>query len=158
MFQISRKIEIDAGHRIPYHNSQCRFLHGHRWKIVAHVGAGSLVPADGHRPDSGMVVDFGVIKQVLMEVIHDRFDHRFILWEKDPLLQPGVDSFDRYLTDRALADSLRIVPMIPTAEGLAQYWANLIAGPLKGGHFQLVALDVWETPNSTVTYRMPAQG
>ena len=31
--QITRRLEFDAGHRIPNHNSQCRHLHGHRYAI-----------------------------------------------------------------------------------------------------------------------------
>ena len=31
--QITRRLEFDAGHRIPDHQSQCRHLHGHRYAI-----------------------------------------------------------------------------------------------------------------------------
>ena len=30
---ITRRLEFDAGHRIPDHKSQCRHLHGHRYVI-----------------------------------------------------------------------------------------------------------------------------
>ena len=33
MITITRKLEFDAGHRIPDHKSQCRNLHGHRYTI-----------------------------------------------------------------------------------------------------------------------------
>lgn len=150
MFTIARKIEIDAGHRVPYHNSQCRHLHGHRWKIAAHVSARGLVEASPERADSGMVLDFGVIKQVLMEQIHAKFDHRLILWEKDGLLRNG--QFEDSLVAAGCEMSLVVVPCIPTAEGLAEHWASLIAAPLHGAHFKLAGLEVFETPNSVVMW------
>ncbi|MDP2056292.1 MAG: 6-carboxytetrahydropterin synthase, partial [Thiobacillus sp.] len=30
---ITRRLEFDAGHRIPNHASQCRHLHGHRYAL-----------------------------------------------------------------------------------------------------------------------------
>jgi 6-pyruvoyltetrahydropterin/6-carboxytetrahydropterin synthase len=30
---ITRRLEFDAGHRIPHHDGQCRHLHGHRYAI-----------------------------------------------------------------------------------------------------------------------------
>jgi len=153
MFTIARKIEIDAGHRVPYHTSKCRHLHGHRWQIVAHVESPELVAPDPKRPDSGMVVDFGVIKQVLMDQIHDRFDHRLILWEEDTLVT-NIE-FYRTLVEVDIGDSIVTVPVIPTAESLARYWAELVSPILQSEHFHLTQLDVWETPNSLATYHLP---
>jgi len=163
MFTVSRQIEIDAGHRVPYHDAQCRFLHGHRWKIVAEVAAPELVVADPSRADSGMVVDFGVIKRVLMTVIHERFDHRMILWDQDPLL--AEDSVVDYggddptlhgvLRRAGIEASIQVVPVIPTSEGLARYWAELVAPHL--GPLQLAAFHVWETPNSKASF-IPRRG
>jgi len=152
-FTIRRQIEIDAGHRVPYHDSQCRFLHGHRWKIVAHVSAPDLVPSSSGRPDSGMVVDFGFIKQVLMEQIHSRFDHRLMLWEKDELVTAWGDGGGMVHT-LSIGDGVVAVPVIPTSEELARYWAELIAPQLSDNGFQLTALEVWETPNSVATYKV----
>ena len=40
MLTITRKLEFDAGHRIPDHKSQCRNLHGHRYTLeITLVGA-----------------------------------------------------------------------------------------------------------------------
>lgn len=156
MFTISRRIEIDAGHRVPFHDSLCRHLHGHRWKIVAHVEAPELVAPDPSRADSGMVVDYAVIKQVLMQEIHDVFDHRLILWELDELLRNG--RFEDSLVAAGCEQSLAVVPIIPTSEGLAKYWAELVqqSPNLRDNpNLRLVQLDVWETPNCLATYRLP---
>jgi 6-pyruvoyltetrahydropterin/6-carboxytetrahydropterin synthase len=31
--EITRKLEFDAGHRIPHHDGHCRHIHGHRYVI-----------------------------------------------------------------------------------------------------------------------------
>ena len=152
MFEIHRQIELDAGHRVPYHASKCKHLHGHRYKVIAHVTAEETVPPDPRRSDSGMVTDFGVIKQVLMEKIHDKFDHRFILWEQDPFLQ---DIFSDVV---AKESGIITIPCIPTAEELARYWGYIAAEQLDAlgeGSYWLSALEVWETPNSVAFYRPP---
>ncbi len=71
------------GHRVPEHGSKCRNLHGHRYTIQA-TCRGLLGDAG---EQSGMVVDFGFLKALMMEKIDARFDHRLCLFEGDPLLQ-----------------------------------------------------------------------
>ncbi|MBI4225594.1 6-carboxytetrahydropterin synthase [Candidatus Roizmanbacteria bacterium] len=34
---ITKIIEFDMGHRIPNHKSQCRNLHGHRYKLEVNL-------------------------------------------------------------------------------------------------------------------------
>ena len=57
---ITRRLEFDAGHRIPDHQSQCRHLHGHRYVIEITL-AGDVINTRG-RPDNGMVMDFSEVK------------------------------------------------------------------------------------------------
>ena len=144
MFHVSRYVEIDAGHRVPFHASKCRHLHGHRFRVTAHVQAQAVVTDEGTRPDAGMVMDFGDLKRVLMEVIHDRFDHRLMLWENDPELPRLLDC------GGAVAASIVIVPCIPTAEELARYWGGLVDEALSASKgLRLSAMEVRETPAST---------
>lgn len=161
MYSITRKIEIDAGHRIPFHDSKCRRLHGHRYVIEATAEARQTVSyGDGEEESSaGMLVDFGDLKRVLMSEIDSRFDHRTMVWEDDPLWG--------YLGDVAEKEAAGFVyvPCIPTAEELARYWFGLVDAKLRGLFHQrmaeglkLVALTVWETPNCWATYRAEEEG
>ena len=154
MFIIDRQIEIDAGHRVPYHDSKCKHLHGHRWKIVASVMSHVTVTPNPARADSGMVMDFGQIKRILIEEIHDRFDHKLILWDQDPLLDhtaffETLDELD------ILLHGVIQVPVIPTSELLAEYWGAIVAARLDRLGIQLNALTVWETPNCKATWQHP---
>ena len=62
MLTITRKLEFDAGHRIPDHRSQCRNLHGHRYVLEITL-QGDLVETEG-APDRGMVMDFADVKSL----------------------------------------------------------------------------------------------
>lgn len=149
MFVIRRWIELDAGHRVPYHGSKCRHLHGHRYRATAIISAPDVVPAESKRSDSGMVADFSVIKQVLTDVIHNPFDHKLLLWQEDPLIEPAA-SFEPDVRAILGEYGLVVVPCIPTAEELARYWGQLVAaefGRLATG-LRLQALEVRETPTS----------
>ena len=43
---ITRRLEFDAGHRIPHHASQCRHLHGHRYAIEITL-SGEIIRIEG---------------------------------------------------------------------------------------------------------------
>ncbi|MEE8246777.1 MAG: 6-carboxytetrahydropterin synthase, partial [Alphaproteobacteria bacterium] len=34
-YTVTRRLEIDAGHRVMTHGSKCRHLHGHRYVVEA---------------------------------------------------------------------------------------------------------------------------
>ncbi|MQM35299.1 MAG: 6-carboxytetrahydropterin synthase QueD, partial [Candidatus Accumulibacter phosphatis] len=44
---ITRRLEFDAGHRIPDHKSQCRHLHGHRYALEITLG-GEIIEQSGN--------------------------------------------------------------------------------------------------------------
>jgi 6-pyruvoyltetrahydropterin/6-carboxytetrahydropterin synthase len=60
MLTITRKLEFDAGHRIPDHKSQCRNLHGHRYTVEITL-TGEVIAAEGNS-DNGVFMDFWVVK------------------------------------------------------------------------------------------------
>jgi len=139
-FYITRQIELDMGHRIPNHASQCRFLHGHRYRVVATL-AGTPKPLD-QSSDSGMVMDYGDLKAIMMACIHKPLDHGFMVYDQDPLAHAL-----RQLPDQKLI----FVPFIPTAENIAQYLFGQLKANLPYPE-QLVKLTVWETPNCSASY------
>ena len=138
---ITRKIEIDMGHRVPFHKGQCRNLHGHRYVIEAAV-SGTVHP-DRETSDAGMVVDYGDLKQIMMEEIHAPLDHGFMMYDGDPL----KDIFTS-LEDQKII----FVPFIPTAENIAHYLYGKLQPRLQTLNLPLNHVKIWETPNSTATY------
>jgi queuosine biosynthesis protein QueD len=79
--RITRRLEFDAGHRIPNHQSQCRHLHGHRYALEITLGGGVIDASE--RPDDGMVMDFSEVKAIAKRHVVDLWDHAFLVWCKD---------------------------------------------------------------------------
>ena len=75
-FTITRRIGIDAGHRIATHGSKCRHLHGHRYTVEATCRAAALHAA-GEQTD--MVLDFGFLRDEMLKRIDAPCDHGMIL-------------------------------------------------------------------------------
>jgi 6-pyruvoyltetrahydropterin/6-carboxytetrahydropterin synthase len=138
---ITKEIEIDMGHRIPNHKSKCSSCHGHRYKIEVGVD-GNLITTEGSS-DEGMVIDFGDLKQVMIDVLDKQFDHGFIIYEKDSLVSALRNDKSTKLT---------VVEFIPTAENLAIFWFNLLRSRLQDRGIKLSYVKVFETPTSTAYY------
>jgi 6-pyruvoyltetrahydropterin/6-carboxytetrahydropterin synthase len=167
-FSITRKIEIDAGHRVPLHKSRCRNIHGHRYVIEATVCSNELVK--GGEQD-GMVMDFGFIKEEMINCIHNSCDHSLILSVGDPLFGLLLRDDDNkafhsnlveYLQDspfklvnNSFVGNIYIIPYVPTAENLAKHWFDLLEPAIKHRSYQhasLLSLRVYETPNCWSDY------
>lgn len=138
---ITKEIEIDMGHRVTNHKSKCASLHGHRYKIE--VGVDDQVVNTKGSSDEGMVMDFGDLKEVMMDVLDKQFDHGMVLWVEDPLV-PAIAADEK--------TKYHLVAFIPTAENLAQYWFNLLKDRLAARFIKIKHVKVWETPTSTATY------
>jgi 6-pyruvoyltetrahydropterin/6-carboxytetrahydropterin synthase len=141
MYLISKEIEFDAGHRVPLHASKCRNPHGHRYRVVALI-QGELITEGS---ESGMVRDFGIVKELLMEHVHDKYDHGFIVHINDIPMLHALGSIDTYGEPDW---KIIVVPFIPTAECLAKS----IYDDLKLLLPNLVEIVVWETPTSCASY------
>lgn len=147
--EISKEIEIDMGHAVTGHNSKCKHLHGHRYRVVAVVN--DKVVSTPEASDFGMVIDFGDLKQALTDVIDRPFDHAFVLWKEDPrahLLQQAHDSWHNDY------EKFHLVEFVPTAENLAKHWFEKLEKELIDKYkIRLEELHVWETPTSCAMYR-----
>lgn len=141
--KISKQIEWDMGHRVTNHHSKCRNLHGHRYKLEVCM-EGRLVRMEGVS-EEGMVIDFGDIKRVAMEEIHDVLDHSFMVWNKDKLL------FDFFHDNPDL--KCTVVSFVPTAENIAAWVFIQLDGKFKDVYktgLKLYSVKLWETPTSVV--------
>lgn len=127
--RVERSHEIHCGHRVYGHESKCAHLHGHGYVFEFTCEAFGL-------DKIGRVIDFSVIKSLLCEWLEENWDHRFLMWEKDPSLEAL----------RAIDATVVAVPFNPTAENMAEYLVTVI-GPeqLAGTGVRLAAVRVRET-------------
>lgn len=135
--------DFSAGHRVCGHENKCASLHGHNYRV--HF---TVAPVAGFGLDKlGRVVDFGVINNLLCQYLENHFDHRFLIWEQDPLRIP------LHAVDPA---GVLIVPFNPTAENIAQYLLDVV-GPweLRDTHVRLVKVVVEETRKCSASAELP---
>lgn len=140
MLTITRKIEFDAGHRIPDHNSQCRNLHGHRYTLLITL-AGEVVNQDG-RSDNGMILDFSDVKELAHEQLVRHWDHAFFVYEKDTVVKDFLSTLPGHKTV--------IVDCVPTVENLAQIAFDALKEVYHNRYGRALALKkitLYETPN-----------
>ncbi|MBL8512111.1 MAG: 6-carboxytetrahydropterin synthase QueD [Betaproteobacteria bacterium] len=137
---ITRKLEFDAGHRLPNHKSQCRNIHGHRYVLEITLSA-QVIHEEG-AADDGMVMDFGDVKRIAQETLVNRWDHAFLVYREDRAM---VDFL------ATIADHKTVVlDVVPTAENLAQVAFQTLRDAYQDrfGHtLKLSHLRLYETPN-----------
>lgn len=138
--RITRRLEFDAGHRIPDHASQCRHMHGHRYAIEVTL-SGRIIDAAG-QPVNGMVMDFADVKTIAKQHLVDLWDHAFLVYRGDTVV---VDLLARIPGHKTV-----VLDVIPTAENLARL-AFEILDPLYrdsyGNDLRLEQVRLFETPN-----------
>lgn len=167
---IDRYHDISTGHRVHGHESKCAHLHGHNYRIffqveldlasgVCHCGDSMAHHPDplscGHAPlemmydkahldKLGRVIDFSVIKSRLCEWLEENWDHKFLVWEKDPFL-PALREID--------PSGVVEVTFNPTAENMAEFLVNVV-GPvqLEGTGVKLTACRIEETRKCAASY------
>jgi 6-pyruvoyltetrahydropterin/6-carboxytetrahydropterin synthase len=67
MYELTVELDFDAAHALRGYQGRCEKLHGHRFRVLAHVNASQL-------NDIGLAFDFTELKRLLGEVLA-RYDH-----------------------------------------------------------------------------------
>ena len=111
---IVKKFKFDSAHCLPNHEGMCQRLHGHSY--VLEIGIEGYPQKSG--AETGMVMDFGNLKQIVNREVIDKLDHR--------LINETIEN--------------------PTAENMAIWiWETLMFDAhLKG----ISKITLWETPSS----------
>jgi len=137
---ITRRLEFDAGHRIPDHRSQCRHLHGHRYALEITL-AGEIISQAGD-PADGMVMDFSQVKALAMQHLVDAWDHAFLVHRGD---RPVVDFLASLPEHKTV-----VLDCVPTAENLVRTAFAILDAVYRdtyGNRLRLERLRLYETPN-----------
>ncbi len=76
-----------AAHRLPRYDGPCFRQHGHNYKF--------FVSLEGEvDPRTGMIIDFGLVKQAVQEEVMARVDHRDL---NDLLENPTAENIARWI-------------------------------------------------------------
>lgn len=134
--KIQYEHEINTGHRLYGHIGKCRNLHGHNYKIT--------FVFEGKLDALGMVIDFAVVKKVVGGWLDMNWDHKVMLFEKDPL----------FIALQVWDCGAISVPFNPTAENMAAYLLEHTLEhipdncPFNKYFIKLTSVTVEETPTS----------
>ncbi len=140
VISVTRRLEFDAGHRLPNHKSQCRNIHGHRYALEVTLSA-QVIHEEGSS-DDGMVMDFGDIKTVAQEKIVAVWDHAFLVYRGDKVMVDFLAAISGHKTV--------VLDVVPTAENLAQVAYDTLKDAYRDrfGHaLTLQRVRLYETPN-----------
>jgi len=140
MITAERYHDISAGHKVTGHESKCAHLHGHNYRVHFYVTAPEL--------DSlGRVMDFGVIKTKLCMWLEDNWDHKFLMFNEDPMLYDLITLFPKDIITCSFN---------PTAENMAKYLCEIIApNKLSGTGCILYKCRIEETRKCSASYEIP---
>jgi 6-pyruvoyltetrahydropterin/6-carboxytetrahydropterin synthase len=115
---VRREFRFEAAHRLPTVDPthKCARLHGHSYRLIVTV-SGEVAP------ETGMVIDFAQIDEIVDPIIDESLDHRYL---------NEVDGLEN-----------------PTSESVAKWVWKRLAERLPG----LSAVEIAETCTSAVVYR-----
>lgn len=104
MYELTVRGDFAAAHRLRGYDGSCENLHGHNWRVEAHLA--------GEKLDKlGILVDFRDVKKALKAAL-DVLDHKYIN-EVPPFdsENPTTENLSRYLCEQlsaAMPDGVRV--------------------------------------------------
>jgi 6-pyruvoyltetrahydropterin/6-carboxytetrahydropterin synthase len=138
--RITRRLEFDAGHRIPNHDSLCRHLHGHRYALeVTLTGEPIATRGDARQ---GMLMDFSEVRAIAQRELIDAWDHAFLAWREDRVVLDFLAQLPQHRTV--------VFDEPPTAEHLALAAFTVLERAYTsryGNGLKLERVRLYETPN-----------
>jgi len=131
MYKVTKVIDFCYGHRLLDYEGKCSGLHGHNGKVEIELFSETL-------NNTGMVVDFGEIKDIIEKWIDNNLDHKMLLSRSDPMVKILEDN----------NESIYAMDNNPTAEAIAK----LIYDFAISEGLPVSEVKFWETDNSFAVY------
>lgn len=76
MITVTKRFRFEAAHYLPNYIGSCARLHGHTYKLEVTFG-----PVDDktvRELESGMIIDFKIISELVMNNVLARYDHAYL--------------------------------------------------------------------------------
>ncbi len=135
MIRITKKFKFEMAHALHGYDGLCKNIHGHSYRLWVTV-KGEVKNEKGHTKD-GMVMDFGVLKEIVKPEIIDKYDHSLVLNANSSHAKIDLSAFEKVF----------LLPYQPTSENLVIDFANYIKAQLPDG-VSLVKVVLSETATS----------
>ena len=143
--RVTKEFDFEAAHALDGYEGKCQHIHGHNYHLtLTFLGEPNK---DKSISTSGMVIDFGDIKDFLNQKIKPLFDHRLILRN---------DS--RFLGLEEKNERIRYVDYQPTTENMLLEIVEIVSnGFAKNTNAVLCSAFLRETPSSYVEWHKEDQ-
>ena len=120
LYEVKIITDFAAAHQLRNFRGKCENLHGHNWKI-------EVVLRGRRLEESGVLVDFGEVKQTTREILTD-LDHK-------------------YLNDLPFFQNQN-----PSSENIARYLFETLAARLDNSDRWMYRVSAWESGNACATF------
>ena len=120
MYELKVTSRFAAAHNLRNFYGKCEDLHGHNWFVEVYVTADGL-------DDAGLVLDFGVIKKHLKDVL-ELIDHKYL------------NELDYFKVTN------------PSSENIARFIYENLAPHVETDKVKLTRVSAWESDNSCASY------
>jgi 6-pyruvoyltetrahydropterin/6-carboxytetrahydropterin synthase len=119
--RITKEFKFEMAHALHGYDGLCKNIHGHSYRLWVTVKG--EVKNDSNSPKDGMVMDFGVLKEIIKPAIVDKYDHSLVLNANSPHVHIDLSAFEK----------VYFLPYQPTSENLVIDFANYIKNNLPTG-------------------------
>lgn len=149
MLTATRYHDISCAHRVVGHEGACANIHGHNYRFTFHCRS-----KDDSPDKIGRVIDFGIIKSKLCVWLEDNWDHKLLIWVRDPILSLTqlTDNTSWPQFELLVINSSSYVPFNTTAENMAKYMVEEIAPKVLPDNIELYKCEVEETRKCKAIY------
>ncbi|CAI8338061.1 MAG: Uncharacterised protein [Cryomorphaceae bacterium] len=135
MIRITKEFKFEMAHALHGYDGLCKNIHGHSYRLSVTI-KGSVKNEKGHVKD-GMVMDFGILKEIVKPDIVDKYDHSLVLNANSPHANIDLSAFDKVF----------YLPYQPTSENLVMDFASIIKSKIPN-HLILCKVVLSETATS----------
>ncbi len=135
--RLTKEFFFEMAHALWNYDGDCSSIHGHSYSLQVTVLGEPI--QDANHPKYGMVVDFGELKQIVLEEVVTPFDHAIVI---SSLVPP-----ETYANMGSMFENKWVVPYQPTCENFLIDFQEKIRKRLPP-QLKLVSLKLQETPTS----------
>ena len=133
--KITKRFGWVMGHRLTFHKGGCQNIHGHNWELKISV--------EGKKDKNGMVIDFSIVKELLMKYVHEPFDHGFMWYKND-------EKMERFFRMNPEQKGIK-VDFEPTSENISEYLFKILNKEVMKqteGRCKVNRIKIYETSTS----------
>ena len=136
--RLTKEFSFEAAHSLEGYDGACREIHGHSYRLFVTIKGEPS--AEAYDPKQGMVMDFGLLKQIVNEQIVSRLDHSFMM--RNTLTAEQVATELGYRFSKVVLTDYQ-----PTCENMLADFAERLLGALPED-VELHSLRLHETATS----------